>query len=75
MFGLKKENKTERNLSEVVPILRIEKDLIILKDGRVAAGYEIQGSPFEGLSDVQYESFCKAFETSSLTLPDRKSVV
>jgi conjugal transfer ATP-binding protein TraC len=68
MFGLK-EDKAERNLNDVVPILRIEKDLIILKDGRVAAGFEIQGSPFEGLSDVQYESFCKAFETSSLTLP------
>src|ERR1035437_165472 len=68
MFGLK-EDKAEKILQEVVPILRIEKDLIILKDGRVAAGFEIQGSSFEGLSDVQYESFCKVFETASLTLP------
>ena len=69
MFGLK-EDKAEKILQEVVPILRIEKDLIILKDGRVASGFEIQGSPFEGLSDIQYESFCKIFETACLTLPE-----
>jgi conjugal transfer ATP-binding protein TraC len=69
MFGLK-EDKREKTLEEVVPILRIEKDLIILKDGRVACGYEITGAPFESMSDVQYEFFCKSFETACITLPE-----
>lgn len=69
MFGLK-EDSAEKILSEVVPVLRIEKDLVILKDGRVAAGFEINGSPFEALSDVEYESFCKVFENACLTLPE-----
>ena len=69
MFGLK-EDKKEKILSDVVPILRIEKDLIILKDGRVAIGFEITGAPFESMSDMQYEAFCKSFETASLTLPE-----
>ena len=69
MFGLK-ENQSETTLQEVVPILRIEKDLIILKDGRVGAGYEIIGSPFESINAFQYELFCKTFETACLTLPE-----
>lgn len=69
MFGLK-ENKSEITLQDVVPILRIETDLIILKDGRVAAGYEITGYPFESLDQTQYESFGKLFETACLSLPE-----
>lgn len=68
MFGLK-EDKGEKTLQEVVPILRIEKDLIILKDGRVACGYEVIGAPFESMSDIQFEAFCKTFETASISLP------
>ncbi len=69
MFGLK-ESKGEKTLEEVVPILRIEKDLIILKDGRVAIGFEFVGAPFESMSDLQHEIFCKSFETACLTLPE-----
>jgi len=69
MFGLK-ESEKETILSEVLPLLRIEKDLILLKDGRVAVGYEIIGSPFESMNAGDYDSFCQSFETSLLTLPE-----
>lgn len=69
MFGLK-EDKREKTLEEVVPVLRIENDLLILKDGRVSAGFEVTGAPFESMSDLQYEAFCKSFEMASLTLPE-----
>ncbi len=59
----------EKGIMEVIPLLHIEDDLIILKDGRAAVGYAFEGAPFERLLAQDYESFCKIFESALSVLP------
>ncbi len=61
--------KGEKFLKEVTPIFAIENDVIILKDGRVAVGYQVYGSSFESLQANQYEHFCKTFDRAFCGLP------
>ncbi|MBN8702753.1 MAG: TraG family conjugative transposon ATPase [Bacteroidetes bacterium] len=59
----------EKSLQDHIPILRIEKDVVILKDGRVGKGFLIQGANFESLHASEYENFCKMYEAALGALP------
>lgn len=59
----------EKSLKDIVPIYRMEGDIIILKDGRAGIGFEIEGAPFEKMIDEEYEIFCRTFESAALALP------
>lgn len=59
-----------KQLSDVIPLLRIENDLLVLKDGRVAIGYQVTGSPFESMYAGDYERFAKRFDSALCALPE-----
>lgn len=70
LFGSKETKNKSQSFLDTVPVLRIEDGLIILKDGRVAMGFEFIGSPFETMIADDYQTFGKTFEAAALTLPE-----
>ena len=70
LFGTQQSENKAQNLLDTLPILRLEDNKIILKDGRVAIGFEFIGSPFESMQAEDYEAYGKTFEGAALTLPE-----
>ncbi len=60
----------DKDLASVIPLLRIENDLLIMKDGRVAIGYKVWGAPFESLSEQDYQGLGKLFDNAFCVLPE-----
>src|ERR1035437_512174 len=59
----------DKPLSEVIPILQIEDNLIVNKDGRVAIGFELIGANFQMMSPQDYDGFRGMLDSAIGSLP------
>ena len=58
------------SLNDAISLWRIEDDLILQKDGRVAIGFEFNGAAFESLTPADYNSFFKIVDGAFNALPE-----
>ena len=65
----KKRGKRDRDLRDAIPIFTIEGDLAVLKDGRIAAGWQVQAPEMERWTSHQLESFNEGFSRQLAALP------
>lgn len=65
----KRRAKHDRDLRDAMPIFTIEDDLVVLTDGRIAAGWQVEAPEMEQWTAHQYESFNQSFSRQLATLP------
>jgi conjugation system TraG family ATPase len=59
-----------KNLIEIQPIYKIEKDILITKKGDLAIAYKLQLPEIFTLSETEYEEINDAFQKAMFMLPD-----
>jgi conjugation system TraG family ATPase len=69
MLNLAKMRKKAVALAHVYPVYSIEENKLILKDGRVALGFELQGAEMEKWTQSGYEEMNASFSGALKALP------
>jgi conjugation system TraG family ATPase len=64
-----KRPKRATNIEAIYPVCSIEENKLVLKDGRVALGFELQGAEMEKWSQAEYDSLNATFTGVLKTLP------
>ncbi len=69
------QNKnSSQTLENLLPVLSFEKDLLVMKNGRIAIGYVFEGVEMEKWSADEYQNAGKTFESSFKGLPKHSIV-
>ncbi|MDJ1485923.1 type IV secretion system protein VirB4 [Cytophagaceae bacterium YF14B1] len=66
--------KKVHNLDSALPIFEIEDNLIVFKDGRVGAGFELDGLEMEKFPASRYSHLCDVFTGAIRILPPGSTV-
>lgn len=72
--GIFKNEKKQQTLEKLLPVLSFEKDLMVMKNGRVAIGFAFDGVEMEQWSANDYHNAGQVFDASLKSLP-KNSIV
>jgi len=72
--GIFKNEKKHQTLENLLPVLSFEKDLMVMKNGRVAIGFSFDGVEMEQWSANDYHNAGQIFDASLKSLP-KNSIV
>ena len=72
--GVFQNKNTSQTLENILPVLSFEKDLMVMKNGRVAIGYVFEGVEMEKWSAHEYLNAGQLFDSSLKGLPKHSIV-
>ncbi|MEQ9440812.1 MAG: TraM recognition domain-containing protein [Cyclobacteriaceae bacterium] len=71
---MRKLGKQERSLTDAFPVIAIENDKVVFRDGRISIGFEIHGAEMETWSPADYASFNNQLVQQLGNFPDETTI-